>query len=73
MNGVESLLLIIIGFLSMASAFHIFKVHSDNYGKIDKSISNSDHHFGQLVGGYGFIAFIAGNIMFFIWLFKTFF
>lgn len=67
MNGSESLLLIIIGLIGIASKKYI----------AEDSVTISRHYFLtaliRYITIYGWIAFSAGNITFFIWLFKTYF
>jgi len=55
MNGIESLLLIILGLISALTSLLMG--------------SHNLHNLAWLLDIYGVIAFTVGNIMFFIWLF----
>jgi len=63
MNGVESLLLIIVGILAIKIFY--FPVEKD----FDLSQGTGDRIIFLLVTAYAWITFIAGNVMFVYWLF----
>lgn len=60
MNGTESLLLIIVGILSIRFSFYLME---------DEGIPHDwEKKMNLFIAAYAWIAFIAGNIMFFYWL-----
>ncbi len=62
MNGIESLLLIIVGILSIWFSFYLME---------DEGVPhNWEKKMFLLIAAYAWIAFIAGNITFFYWLFN---
>lgn len=63
MNGIESLLLIIIGFLSIA--FSVYLSTDDVSEGIDKWAF-------LFTAIYGLLTFVAGNIMLFTWIYNLY-
>lgn len=64
MNGIESLLLIIVGILSIKFSFYIAEEYVPDGWQRKMFL---------LISAYAWIAFISGNIMFFLWLFNEYF